>query len=330
MVYEQVTKEQRFKIQSWLETDMGLTEIANRLNKGLCSITREITRNSYNDGRYDAGHADNLCKRRRKAGRRSTKKLIQNDLLLRAVKKKLKRHWSPEQIAGRRKKDGLTYVSAETIYQYIYIENPALRTFLRQKKGKYRRRNGTAKREKEREFAKKTWITDRPAHIDICAEIGHWEGDTIKGRVTTKAALVTHVERFSGYALSDKVDRATTELVNKATTELFRSIPKKLKITETLDNGTEFNRHEELEKKTGIRIFFALPYHSWERPCNENFNGLMRQYFPKKTDFATVSRKEVASAVKELNHRPRKRLGFLTPYEVFVKGFTPFLTCTSN
>jgi len=330
MVYTQITREQRFKIESWLEADMDIAEISNRLNKDMSSVTREITRNGYMDGRYHASHADNLARRRRKAGRRSSKKLVKNPALRRAVIGALQRKKSPEQIAGRRKRLGKEYVAHETLYQYIYTEAPHLRKLLRQKKGKYRRRNGTKDREKRREMAKKRWFSDRPQIINDRSRIGDWEGDTIKGILGTTSALVTNVERVSGYALVGRVNHANTEEVNGLTDQLFKRVPSEYKLTITYDNGSEFDRFEQIEKMTGLNIYFALPYHSWERPCNENFNGLMREFFPKKTDFATVSKKDVAKAVRMLNHRPRKRLSYLTPYEVFVKGMNPNITCTSN
>lgn len=330
MVYTQITKEQRFKIESWLEIDLDLTEISNRLNKDIGSVTREIARNGYANGRYDAKHADNLSKRRRKAGRRSTKKLVKDPALRRAVLSSLRCKRSPEQIAGRRKHLGKNYVAHETLYQYIYTEAPHLRKFLRQKKGKYRRRNGTKEREKRRELAKKRWFTDRPQIVKDRSRIGDWEGDTIKGSLGSTGALVTNVERFSGYALVGKVNHASTSEVNELTGQLFKGVLPQYKQTMTYDNGSEFDQHEQIEKETGMIIYFALPYHSWERPCNENFNGLMREFFPKKTDFATVTKKDVAKAVRMLNHRPRKRLSYLTPYEVFVKGLCPKVTCTSS
>lgn len=136
-------------------------------------------------------------------------------------------------------------------------------------------------------------------------------------------AIATHVERVSGYAIADKLDHATAENLKQKTVRSFARIAEEKKKTETLDNGVEFSEYELMERETGMEIFFAYPYHSWERGTNENFNGLLRQYFPKGSNFATVTQKDVNKAVRELNHRPRKRLNYLTPYEVFVKGMTP-------
>lgn len=131
------------------------------------------------------------------------------------------------------------------------------------------------------------------------------------------------MERVSGYALADKLDHVTALNVKQKTAQSFKRIPQEKKKTETFDNGMEFSEYELMERETGMQIFFAYPYHSWERGSNENFNGLLRQYFPKGTPFVTITQKDVNRAVRELNHRPRKRLSYLTPYEVFIKGMEP-------
>lgn len=322
MAYTHITKEQRYKIQAWLELFMPQDEIAVRLGKDESSVSREINRNKNSDGKYTAGLADRASMKRRQEGKRATRKLIKDKKLRRAVLSLLKKKKSPEQIAGRKKRLKKDYVVHETIYSYIYDYAPEWKQYLRQKKGKYRRRHGTKEREKAREEAKKRRINERPAIVETRTEIGHWEGDTIKGKEKT-TGIATHVERISGYGIADKIDHVTAENIKQKTAQSFARIPKDKKKTETFDNGNEFSGYELLEKETGIEIYFAHPYHSWERGSNENFNGLLRQYFPKGTPFATITQKDVDRAVRELNHRPRKRLNYLTPYEVFVKGIRP-------
>lgn len=322
MGYTHITKEQRYKIQSWLEIGMSQKDIAERLSKDESSVSREIGRNKIASGRYTAGLADKTSRKRRRAGKKQSRKLIKDKKLRRAVFAQLKKKKSPEQIGGKRKRDGKAYVVHETVYSYIYDYKPGWKIYLRQKKGKYRRRHGTKTREYAREQAKKRRIDERPAIIESRTEIGHWEGDTIRGKEKT-AAIATHVERVSGYAVADKLDHATAENLKQKTVRSFARIPKDKKKTETLDNGTEFSEYELMERETGMTIYFAYPYHSWESGSNENFNGLLRQYFPKSSNFATVTQKDVNRAVRELNHRPRKRLKYLTPYEVFVKGMVP-------
>jgi IS30 family transposase len=322
MVYTHITKEQRFKIQSWLEIGMNQRDIAARLGKDESALSREISRNKNASGKYTAGLADKASRRRRKAGKRQSRKLIKDKKLRRAVFAQLKKKKSPEQIGGKRKRDGKAYVVHETVYRYIYDYQPNWKQYLRQKKGKYRRRHGTKDREYIREQAKKRRIDERPAIVELRTEIGHWEGDTIRGKEKT-TAIATHVERVSGYAIADKLDHATAENLKQKTVRSFARIPAEKKKTETLDNGVEFSEYELMKRETGMEIFFAYPYHSWERGSNENFNGLLRQYFPKGTPFATITQKDVSKAIRELNHRPRKRLNYLTPYEVFVKGMVP-------
>ena len=322
MGYSHISKEQRYKIQSWLEINMSQKDIAERLGKDKSSISREIGRNKNPSGKYTAGLADKTSSKRRRDGKRQSRKLIKDKSLRRAVLSQLKKKKSPEQIGGKRKRDGKAYVVHETVYNYIYDYAPNWKQYLRQRKGKYRRRHGTKDRQDTREQAKKRRINQRPTIVELRKEIGHWEGDTIRGKEKT-TAIATHVERVSGFAIADKLDSATAQNLKEKSVQSFARIPKDKKKTETLDNGMEFSEYELMERETGMTIYFAYPYHSWERGTNENFNGLLRQYFPKGTPFATISQKDVDMAVRELNHRPRKRLNYLTPYEVFVKGMVP-------
>lgn len=269
------------------------------------------------NGKYYARKSKRLARDKRiKANARFRK--IENDKFLRKyIFKKLKKYWSPEQIAGKwndrhkRKK-----VCKDTIYKYIYEKRKDLVKYLRCQKGNYRRRYGTKIREKQREEQKKRRIDQRPEEVNQRTRIGDWEGDTIIGK-DRKPAILTHVERKSGLLLADKLERATAEATDQATTRRFKRIPKDKRMTMTYDNGSTFSSHELTERKTGMTIYFAHPYHSWERGCNENANGLLRQFFPKKTKFATITQRDIQKAVRLLNHRPRKRLNYKTPYEVF-------------
>lgn len=278
--------------------------------------------NSSSTGQYQARHADKLSRQRRKDGRRQTKKLVRDKRLRRVVIDRLKGKDSPEQIAGKRKRNGKSYVVHETIYQFLYLERKDLMSLLRQKKGKYRRRKGTKQREKLRELAKKSWITERPEPVNQRVELGHWEGDTVRAKEKTMA-IATHVERVSGYALAAKLEHATAKAMHEATIKQFSKIPKQKRLSETNDNGLEFSDWELTEKQLSMKQYFALPYHSWERGTNENFNGLLRQFFPKGSSFATITQKDVDKAIRNLNHRPRKRLNYLSPYQVFVQGLVP-------
>ena len=233
--------------------------------------------------------------------------------LLRTVVKLLKEHQSPEQIAGV-----LRCVSASTIYRYIHERAPHLKQFLRSKKGKYRRRRGTKIRERTREQAKKRRIDERPSVVERRGRLGDWEGDTVQGR-DKRVRIVTFVDRRSGYLIAFLLPKMRAALLTSLTLQHFRSIPKAKRKTFTLDNGPEFSDWERLEKKSGSTVFFAYPYHFWERGSNENTNGLLRQYFPSSLDFNLITSEELAHAVRRLNERPRKRLEFKNPRTIFLK-----------
>ncbi|MDQ3159139.1 MAG: IS30 family transposase [bacterium] len=301
---------------------MSQSEMARRLGIHQSTVSRELMLNRFPDGHYQAQHANKLSQLRYKAGRRKTKKLVKDKRLRRAVINRLKNKDSPEQITGKRKRAGKTTVCPETIYQYLYTERKDLISLLRQKKGKYRRRKGTKAREKAREWAKKTWITERPEYVNNRSSIGHWEGDTVRAKEKT-VAIATHVERVSGYGLAIKLEYATALNMHNATVKAFKKIPKAKRLSETNDNGSEFAHFELTERELEMKQYSALPYHSWERGTNENWNGLLRQFFPKGSSFATVTQRDVDKAVRNLNHRPRKRLNYLSPYEVFVLGLKP-------
>lgn len=237
--------------------------------------------------------------------------------LLRSIVKELKLHKSPEQIAGilALKKRSL---AASTIYRYIKERAPHLKQYLRLQKGRYRRRRGTKIREKQRERAKKRRIDERPSIVERRGRIGDFEGDTLMGR-DKRVRIVSFVDRRTGYLIAFLLPKMNAELLTFLALRHFQLIPKKKHKTITFDNGTEFSDWESMEKKSGITIYFAYPYHAWERGTNENTNGLLRQYFPKSYDFNLITPRELAHVVRRLNDRERKRLGFLSPRRVFWK-----------
>ena len=205
----------------------------------------------------------------------------------------------------------------------MYQERPDLQSYLRCQKGKFRRKRGTRKRVKQRRLSQFRSIDERPEVVATRSRLGDWEGDTVMGSERTKRIL-THVERRSGYGLGDLLLDVTAVIVQATTTQRMQTFPKCKRKTITYDNGTEFGGDDALlEKNTQTRVYRAHPYHSWERGCNENWNGLLRQFFPKGTDFTILSQNDVDRAVHNLNHRPRKRLHYLTPHEVFVLGKIP-------
>lgn len=293
-------------------------EMAYRLGISAGTVSREFSQSGGREG-YDARRAHARATRCRKKGKQQSKKLLSDPFLYAYVEEKLKLYWSPEQIVGRGKEAMPAMVCHETIYRFMYAEEREWKKYLRQKKGKYRRRRGTRQKEKEREEAKKKRIDTRSIIVETRERVGDWEGDTIVGGERT-TGIITHVERRSGYLLADLFLQKSALLIREKIVERFQSIPDEKKYTLTYDNGTEFSDHERLERFTRLLVYFAWPYHSWERGTNENTNGLLRQFFPKKMKFATLRQKDVDRAVELINHRPRKRLGYLTPYEVFVEG----------
>jgi transposase, IS30 family len=315
MFYTHLTLKERFRIEILLSLGWKQCDIALDLKRREGSISKEINRNG-GIRSYNARQAHSRASRARKQGRKLSKKLISDTALAALVEEKLLMSWSPEQISGR-----LGALCPETIYQWIYTERRDLISCLRRKKDKYRRRHGTVIREKRRESAKKRRVDTRPTAVEDRKEIGHWEGDTIVGGEKT-TGIATHVERVSGYLIADLLlNKKAIPLANR-TIKSFRYISSSKKKTVTYDNGSEFAEHEIIEKKTGMTVYFAYPYHSWERGTNENTNGLLREYFPKKTLFGILKQKDVDDVVNLINHRPRKRLGYLTPHEVFIEEKT--------
>ena len=200
----------------------------------------------------------------------------------------------------------------------MYEVRPELVRYLRRQKSKYRKRRGSQARIERNRASKIKRIEERAAIVEMRTRLGDWEGDTVVGKEKTERIL-TYVERKSGYGLAEKLNKVTAEIVEEKTEELFLNIPASKRLTLTRDNGVEFGDYDRfLEERTGMEVYRATPYHSWERGTNENWNGLLRQFFPKGTNFATITSYDVKRVVKLLNNRPRKRLGYMTPREVFM------------
>jgi IS30 family transposase len=237
--------------------------------------------------------------------------------LARAIERQLLRNDSPEQIAGGLKQRGAKLrVAIQTIYDWMYQHARHLLVHLHCRKGKYRRTRESSLRKafRDKQNAYRS-IDARPAHVELRNRYGHWEGDTIVGKGHT-GCIATFVERKSGYLLAVKLERGTAAAFAAAAAQCFAVVPLRYCKTMTLDNGTEMSSYEEMERVNQFQIYFAHPYHSWERGTNENTNGLLRFYFPKMMGFAHLTQEELDLAVKQLNTRPRKRLNWRTPEQM--------------
>lgn len=322
MSHHHLTHEDRIRLAALLRAGHNQTQIANELGKHRSTISRELNnKGTPNKIGYNVRIAQEITDQRRLIANQRFRKIEASTKTKNYIKRKLKQTWSPEQIAGRLKleNNNQTVAVHETIYQYIYDQGKKLTKHLRYKKNKYRRRHGTKKREIEREIAsKKRRIDQRPEEANLRLKACHWENDTVVGSANS-GAIATHAERKSGYYLADKIEKNNAANFRQAIVKRFKKIPKRKRLTFTFDNGSETADFELIEKELGTTIYFAYPYHSWERGTNENTNGLLREFFPKGTRFDTVTQKDIDRAIRLINHRPRKRLGYLTPHEVFIK-----------
>lgn len=289
------------------------SEIAKLMGRDRSTIHREIKRNTGGRG-YRPKQAQRKADERRLRCRREPK--MNDSRLKSSVRRLLKKAWSPDQIAKwlRREfpRNPERHVSHQTIYTWIAQEAAELRAHLR--------RGGTRRSgpEKRGHLVGCVSIEGRPKAVDSRRRFGDWEGDTVvsPGR---RSGLVTMVDRKSGYIRIRKTANLKSATTRRAVHRSLRDLPELLRRTMTLDNGKEFAEHEQLAEDLGLDIYFAKPYASWQRGTNEHTNGLLRQFFPKGTDFARISHHQVARAEKLLNERPRKRLGYRTPQEVLAK-----------
>lgn len=318
--YTHFTLEERELSMVLMAQGFSLRASARKLNRSPSSLFRELRRNSNKNGTYSASAADNRYRHRRKhCGRKA--KLLSDNRLKEYVISKLSVNWSPEQISGRSKLDRESFsISYNTIYRAIDkgVISKSFRSFLRLKHIKNRKRKPNDKRGK---FADRMPISDRPKEINDRIEFGHWESDTVQGKRGT-GCIGTHVERKSGFLVAFKLSLKRDYLFNEATEQAFSKLPLCFKKSFTVDNGMEFLLHKELMAKTNMVVFFCDPYSPWQRGTNENTNGLIRQFFPKRTSFENITDEKLAYVVDLINNRPRKRLGYRTPLEIFSKCCT--------
>jgi len=297
------------------------TQIALRIGRHKGTISRELKRNSTHEF-YIPLLAQEKAQQRRTNAKQPWK--MKHQPLRNHVQKKLQQKWSPELIAGRLPlevpHDDKLRVAPSTIYNWLERDRQAggqLWRMLPWQQGRiYRKRRRTNHQNKQGRIIDRVGIEMRPDVVDTRSRYGDWEGDTIHGKGAS-CSLLTQLERASRYLIAVKVEDRTADTMQRAMKKAFAKVPRALRQTMTLDNGKEFAKCPQLATALGLNVYYADPYAAWQRGANEHANGLLRRYFPKGTDFRSVSQKQLADAVKQINHRPRKCLGYKTPHEVF-------------
>jgi transposase, IS30 family len=326
MQYKQLSVEERERIQELLWQNASVRTIAKALGRRPSSVSREIARNQTAGRklyRPRLAHERAIERRTHRQGR----KLDSNDQLKTFVVDHLKLGWSPEQIAVSAQQSVGSSISYEAIYQYIYAQihrggqgyvkpgREDLRPYLARRRSR-RMKKGLRKSYRIQKGSLPS-IEDRPAEVAARVVVGHWEDDSIVYAPTCSVRLRTTNELTSGVVFIARTKDSTMADANRITKEQLGRLPPALLKTLTRDRGGENMGYQELEQALGISCYFAHPYHSWERGANENLNGLIRRFFPKGTDFRDLSDADIARVEYLLNSRPRKRLGWKTPYEVF-------------
>ncbi len=313
--YKQLTYAQRCQIEVLKKSHFSQAAIAQAIGVQQSTISRELKRNTGLRG-YRHDQAQRLTHTRRCATHHCVK---MTDEIIDEIEDKLYQRWSPEQISGWLKAEKNISISHERIYQHIWTNKHSggdLHLYLRRRGKKYQSRGSNGKTSRG-QIKNRVSIDQRPKIVDERTQIGHWEIDTVIGKHHS-GALVTIVERVTRFTVSVRVNRKDAQGVCAATIRLLLPFKDQV-LSITSDNGKEFAYHEKIAKALDCDFYFAHPYHSWERGLNENTNGLIRQYFPKQTDFKKVSQRKVDQAMDALNNRPRKVLGFKTPHYMMQK-----------
>jgi IS30 family transposase len=316
-----LTLSEREEISRGVVAGGSMRSIAQSLGRSPSTVSREINRNG-GRRRYRASEAEQVAWER--AHRPKPCKLVTHPALGRIVARKLKRHWSPEQVAGWLKRsypDDENYqVSHETIYRSLFIQargalKKELLGYLRSQRAMRRSRHNSLKGEGLGKITQAVSIRERPASVEDRAVPGHWEGDLIFG--TRNSQIATLVERHTRYVMLAKVESKDTETVINALVKQARKLPGELYKTLTWDRGSEMADHRRFTLATEVDVYFCDPQSPWQRGSNENTNRLLRQYFPKGTDLSVHSQAKLSAVARQLNERPRKTLNFETPAERF-------------
>ena len=306
MNYKHLSQIERSQIAGLMKAQHSITQIASLIGRHKSTISRELRRNAGSRG-YRPKQASELAIERSEQSRNA---YTVAPWVKEQASALVRLQWSPEQVASR------LPVSHETLYQHVYADKTQggnLWKNLRCQKQK--RKRYASGRDRRGQIPNRRPLSERPAHVEGRKQVGHWECDTVIG-ANHKQAIVTVVERKSGYAVMAKVSNKTVDLVSQAIIKALTPFEARVK-TLTYDNGKEFCAHALIEVALKSTGYFARPFASWERGSNENFNGLLRQYVPKKRPMKNINDEEIKMIENRLNNRPRKRLGFRTPAEVF-------------
>lgn len=302
--------------EGYSDTEIGLRVGADRTSIWRCFKGSKKPREEFDGQEYWEKVSE------RKSVGNSHYRILDDTALSKYIVEKIELHWSPEQIAGKWTEEKGEPLCHETIYQWIYKNKPELvKVFFRRKGKKY-----IKKRKEKYQIKDRRMIDERPEEVENRLEVGHWEGDTIVGK-DHKGAIVTNVERKTGFLIASKLEDSTpekkrSEILADVTISDFKSLPEELRVSMTYDNGREFAAHKTIEKSTSMTVYFAHAYSPWERGSNENTNGLLREFIPKGTDFSTVSEENLQYYVDLINNRPRKRLNFRSPAQLFQQELT--------
>ena len=326
--YQRLTLAEREEISQGLWANESFSQIAKRMGFYPSTVSREVKRNVKRKKRsYSAVKAQEKANlNNNKRGRK--KKIETNEPLKSYVHEKLKQEWSPEEIAKRIEldypEDKSMRISHETIYQHLYclprgeLKKELMKGLRQERKMRQPRKYAHYRKQRMQDIIS---ISERPEEVKDRIIPGHWEGDLIVGK-NHKSALGTLVERTTRLTLLVPLKAKDAFSVRRAFAKEFKKIPKQFKKTLTYDRGTEMNQHKIFTKETKIQVYFADPYSPWQRGTNENTNGLIRQYFSKRTDFREVPLGAIRKAERRLNSRPRKTLGYYTPSEKFYQLIT--------
>jgi IS30 family transposase len=315
MKYSQLTPEDRSVISVLRRGGYSISDIAQVLKRDRSTIYRELSRNATDTPKGLVYCVSKAQEKRNGRLRRSRRGSHHGEEDYALVRKLLEAQWSPEQIAGTLKRLGELQISHQTIYRYVRGDWKSGGSLWKQLRRRYKRRKRHYGLERRGRMQGKRMIDERPAAVEERQEVGHWELDTVQGASGEKACVVTLVERVTGVLLVEKVPDKTVKSVNRALIMAIRRSPLPV-LTITADNGTEFHGYRKVEIATGVTIYFARPYHPWERGTNENTNGLLRQYWPKGNSMADLTQAQCNAVSHKLNTRPRKRHGYFSPLQL--------------